>query len=69
MGPSLTRLRRRPRFTIVELLIVIAIIVILVALLLPLLGSTRRLTNRISCMTHMRQLGIATNLYCADSDT
>lgn len=54
-------------FTLIELLITIAIIVILAALLLPALNSAREKVYRISCRNNLRQVGFATMNYCGDN--
>ena len=50
-------------FTLVELLIVIAIIAILSAMLLPVLHKSKLSAQRAECMNNLHQLGIATQLY------
>jgi prepilin-type N-terminal cleavage/methylation domain-containing protein/prepilin-type processing-associated H-X9-DG protein len=53
-------------FTLVELIVVIAIIGILSAMLLPVLSRGRLSAQRAACESNLRQLGIATELYWDD---
>ncbi len=50
-------------FTLVELLTVIAVIGLLVSMLIPALNKARARAKTVSCGTHLRQLGIANELY------
>lgn len=55
-------------FTLLELLIVIAIISLLLTVLIPGLGKARAMAKRISCQSNLRQLSIAWGLYFDDHD-
>lgn len=58
--------RRLQAFTLIELLIVVAIIMLLVALLLPVLSSVRERARITQCIDNLHQIGSAIQLYLND---
>jgi prepilin-type N-terminal cleavage/methylation domain-containing protein len=55
-------------FTLIELLVVIAIIAILAALLLPALAKAKRRAQRANCVSNLKQITLAFNMWAQDSE-
>jgi prepilin-type processing-associated H-X9-DG protein/prepilin-type N-terminal cleavage/methylation domain-containing protein len=55
-------------FTLVELLVVVAVIAILASLLLPSLSRARETAMRIKCISNQKQIGIGMLMYAGDCD-
>ena len=54
-------------FTLVELLVVVAVVAILAALLLPALASAKERSKGAACLSNLRQIGLAIRAYADDS--
>lgn len=60
--------RRCPAFTLIELLVVIAILAVLVALLLPVISRAKAQGRATACLSNLRQIGVALQLYVQEND-
>ncbi|CAA6679904.1 MULTISPECIES: prepilin-type N-terminal cleavage/methylation domain-containing protein [unclassified Lentimonas] len=60
-------IRKNSAFTLIELLTVIAIVAILAAILIPAVGRVRENANQAKCVSNLRQLATAANMYAAEN--
>ena len=60
--------RRCRAFTLIELLVVIAVIAVLASILFPVFARARENARRTSCLSNLKQVGLAFQMYAQDYD-
>src|SRR4051794_28698553 len=55
-------------FTLIELLVVIAIIAILAAILFPVFAQAKEAAKKASCLSNLKQISLAWQMYAGDYD-
>ena len=58
----------RHAFTLIEMMVVVAIMAVLASLLIPTIGVVRRLVNDVKCGNQLQQIGAAIEVYKLNND-
>jgi prepilin-type N-terminal cleavage/methylation domain-containing protein/prepilin-type processing-associated H-X9-DG protein len=59
--------RRNPGFTLIELLVVIAVVGLLAGMLLPVVSRAKEAGRSTACLSNLRQIGVALEIYVQES--
>jgi len=59
---------KRKGFTLIELVVVVAVAALLLGILMPALGRARRAGRRTVCLSRLRQMVVAANVYLSNND-
>lgn len=66
-GTERSRNAKRGAFTLIEVLVVVAIIALLISILLPSLKHAREMARLTVCLTHQKNMGNAMQMYWSDN--
>ncbi len=61
--------KKNDAFTLVELLVVVAIIALLVSILLPALGHAREQARKVTCSAHLHSMGLVLHIYANENNS
>ena len=59
-------MRKKAGFTLIELLVVVAIIAVLISILIPSLKEAKEQARKVVCMSNLKQIGLAVQMYLND---